>query len=112
MRIETLAVHAGHHPDPATGAVSPPIHLSTTFAREADGTLPHGFLYARSDNPTRRELERSLAALEGGATALAFASGMAATAAVFQSLLPGDHVIAPRDAYYGTAKLLREVMAG
>jgi cystathionine gamma-synthase len=112
MRIETLAVHAGHQPDPATGAVSPPIHLSTTFAREPDGTLPHGFVYARSDNPTRRELERSLAALEGGATALAFASGMAATAAVFQSLLPGDHVIAPRDAYYGTGKLLREVMAG
>lgn len=112
MRIETLAVHAGHHPDAATGAVSPPIYLSTTFAREADGTLPHGFIYARSDNPTRHELERSLAALEGGEVAIAFASGMAATAAVFQSLLPGEHVIAPQDAYYGTAKLLREVMAG
>jgi cystathionine gamma-synthase len=112
MRIETLAVHAGHQPDPATGAVSPPIHLSTTFAREADGTLPHGFIYARSDNPTRNELERALAALEGGETGIAFASGMAATAAVFQSLLPGEHVIAPQDAYYGTARLLREVMAG
>ena len=112
MHIETLAVHAGHHPDPATGAVSPPIHLSTTFAREADGTLPHGFIYARSDNPTRSELERSLAALEGGETAIAFASGMAATAAVFQSMLPGEHVIAPQDAYYGTTKLLREVMNG
>jgi len=112
MRIETLAVHAGQHPDPATGAVSPPIYLSTTLAREADGTLPHGFIYARSDNPTRNELERSLAALEGGEIAIAFASGMAATAAVFQSLLPGEHVIAPQDAYYGTAKLLREVMAG
>jgi cystathionine gamma-synthase len=112
MHIETLAVHAGHHPDAATGAVSPPIHPSTTFAREPDGTLPHGFLYARSDNPTRRELERSLAALEGGETAIAFASGMAATAAVFQSMLPGEHVIAPEDAYYGTARLLREVMAG
>ena len=112
MHIETLAVHAGHHPDAATGAVSPPIHPSTTFAREPDGTLPHGFLYARSDNPTRRELERSLAALEGGETAIAFASGMAATAAVFQSMLPGEHVVAPEDAYYGTARLLREVMAG
>jgi len=112
MRIETLAVHAGHHPDAATGAVSPPIYLSTTFAREADGTLPHGFIYARSDNPTRNELERSLAVLEGGEIAIAFASGMAATAAVFQSLLPGEHVIAPQDAYYGTAKLLRDVMAG
>ena len=111
-RIETLAVHAGHSPDPATGAVSTPIHLSTTFAREPDGTLPHGFLYARSDNPTRHALELALAALEGGTAALAFASGMAATAAVFQSLSPGDHVIAPLDAYYGTAKLLRDVMAG
>ena len=110
--IETLAVHAGHAVDPATGAVNPPIYLTTTFGRDADGTLPHGFLYARSDNPTRRELERSLAALEGGAVALAFASGMAATAAVFQSLAPGDHVVAPADAYYGTGKLLREVMAG
>jgi len=112
MRIETLAVHAGHHPDPATGAVTPPIHLTTTFARDAEGALPHWFIYARSDNPTRRELETSLAALEGGETALAFASGMAATAAVFQSMLPGEHVVAPQDAYYGTAKLLREVMAG
>lgn len=111
-RIETLAVHAGHSADSATGAVNPPIYLSTTFARDADGNLPHGFLYARSDNPTRRELERALAALEGGETALAFASGMAATAAVFQSMLPGEHVIAPQDAYYGTARLLHEVMAG
>ena len=112
MRIETLAVHAGHMVDPATGAVTPPIYLTTTFGRDADGTLPHGYIYARSDNPTRRELEHGLAALEGGAAALAFASGMAATAAVFQSLAPGDHVVAPRDAYYGTAKLLREVMTG
>jgi cystathionine gamma-synthase len=109
MRIETLVVHAGHAPDPATGAVSPPIYLSTNFAREADGTLPHGFLYARSENPTRMVLEAALAPLEGGAVGLAFASGMAATSAVFQSLAPGDHVIAPNDAYYGTAKVLREV---
>ncbi len=112
MRIETLTVHAGHQPDPATGAVTPPIYLTTTFARDAKGELPHGFIYARSDNPNRRDLERALAALEGGETALAFASGMAATAAVFQSMLPGEHVIAPQDAYYGTAKLLREVMGG
>jgi cystathionine gamma-synthase len=109
MRIETLVVHAGHAPDPATGAVSPPIYLSTNFAREADGTLPHGFLYGRSENPTRMALEAALAPLEGGAVALVFASGMAATSAVFQSLATGDHVIAPADAYYGTAKVLREV---
>jgi cystathionine gamma-synthase len=112
MRIETIAVHAGHEPDPATGAVTPPIHLTTTFARDAEGNLPHGYNYARSDNPTRHSLELGLAALEGGEIALAFASGMAATAAVFQSMLPGEHVVAPRDAYYGTARLLREVMAG
>jgi cystathionine gamma-synthase len=111
VRIETTAVHAGHHPDAATGAVTPPIHLTTTFARDANGELPHGFIYARTDNPTRRELEVSLAALEGGEAAIAFASGMAATAAVFQSLLPREHVIAPQDAYYGTARLLRDVMA-
>ncbi len=111
-RLETIAVHAGHGVDPATGAVNPPLYLTTTFARDADGNLPHGFIYARNDNPTRRELERALAALEGGETAIAFASGMAATAAVFQSMLPGEHVVAPRDAYYGTARLLREVMAG
>jgi len=111
VRIETIAVHAGHRPDPATGAVTPPIHLTTPFARDASGELPHGFIYARSENPTRRELEASLAALAGGETAIAFASGMAATAAVFQSLLPGEHVIAPQDAYYGTARLLVGVMA-
>lgn len=110
MRIDTLAVHAGHGPDPTTGAVSPPIHLSTTFAREADGSLHDGFLYSRSDNPCRRGLETALAGLEGGRAALAFASGMAATAALLQTLGPGDHVLAPADAYYATGKLLREVM--
>ena len=110
MRIETLAVHAGHAPDPATGAVSPPIHLSTTFVREADGSLHDGFLYSRSDNPGRRGLETVLAALEGGRVGLAFSSGMAATTALFQTLASGDHVIAPRDAYYATGKLLRELL--
>lgn len=84
MRIETLAVHAGHAVDPATGAVAPPIYLSTTFGKAPDGSLPHGFLYSRSDNPTRRALEAALAALEGGQVALAFASGMAATTAVLR----------------------------
>lgn len=98
--------------DRATGAVTPPIHLSTTFERAPDGTLgPHGFLYAREDNPTRRALERCLALLEGGAACAAFASGSAATAAVLQALRPGDHVVAPNDAYYGSAKLLRELFA-
>jgi cystathionine gamma-synthase len=112
MRFETLAVHAGHQPDPATGAVTPPIHLSTTFERAPDGTFPGGYIYSRDANPNRRALERSLAVLEAGSAAAAFASGMAATAAIFQSLAPGDHVVVPDDSYYITRKLLGEVYAG
>lgn len=108
MRIETLAVHAGHGVDPATGAVTPPIYLSTTFERAADGSFPRGYIYTRSNNPNREALERCLCALEGGKVAAAFSSGSAATMSVFQSLSPGGHVIAPNDAYYGTAVLLRE----
>jgi cystathionine gamma-synthase len=111
MRIETLAVHAGAQVDPATGAVAPAIYPSTTFEREADGSFPHGHIYSRSSAPNRSALEASLTALEGGAAAVAFASASAATAAVFQSLAPGDHVVA-QDAYFGTGKLLRDVFAG
>jgi cystathionine gamma-synthase len=107
MRFETLAVHAGAAPEPATGAVMPSIHLSTTFERAKDGGYPAGYEYIRNANPNRRSLETALAQLEGGACAVAFASGMAASHAVFQALSPGDHVIAPLDAYFGTAKLLR-----
>jgi cystathionine gamma-synthase len=109
MHLETLAVHAGHDIDPGSGAVMPPINLSTTFERNAEGGYPSGFVYARSDNPNRRALEECLAALEGGAAALAFSSGMAATAAVFQSLATGDHVIIPGDVYFGTGKVAQEV---
>ncbi|MEP7346711.1 MAG: aminotransferase class V-fold PLP-dependent enzyme [Gemmatimonadaceae bacterium] len=109
MRIETLCVHAGHGPDQVTGAVSPPLHLSTTFERDADGEFRRGFSYIRENNPTRVMLERVLASIEEGAAALAFASGQAATNAVFQALRPGDHVIVPSFAYYGTPKLVREV---
>ena len=109
MKIETLCVHAGHAPDGVTGAVSPPLYLSTTFERDADGEFRRGYSYARDSNPTRAMLERALATIEEGVVALAFASGQAATNAVFQSLHPGDHVIAPYLAYYGTPKLLREV---
>jgi cystathionine gamma-synthase len=106
MHIETLAVHAGSPVDPKTGAVTPPIHLSTTFERAPDGSFPGGFIYSRSGNPNRQALEACLAQLEGGAAAAAFSSGQAATFAILQSLGPGDHVIAPEDAYYGTADLL------
>ncbi|MFI5340201.1 MAG: trans-sulfuration enzyme family protein [Candidatus Methylomirabilales bacterium] len=111
MRIETLAVHAGHEIDPATGAVTPPIHLSTTFEREADGRYPRGYSYSRTANPNRDALEKCLAILEGGAAAAAFSSGSAATMTLFQALAPGDHVIASTDVYHGTARLLREVLA-
>jgi len=111
MRIETLAVRAGHSVDPTTGAVTPPIHVSTTFERERDGGYRQGHVYSRTSNPSRQSLETALAALEGGSSAIAFASGLAATHAVFQALAPGDHVLVPEDAYYGTLRLVREVFA-
>lgn len=111
MRIETVAVHAGHEVDPATGALTTPIHLSSTFERELDGGYRAGHQYTRTSNPNRESLERSLNALEGGAAALAYASGSGATMAVFQALAPGDHVLAPDDAYFGTLRQLREIFA-
>ncbi len=108
--LETLAVHAGRRPDLATGAVMPPIHLSTTFERAADGSYTDGYVYTRSENPNRRALEECLAALEGGSVAAAFGSGMAAIAAIFQALGTRDHVIFPDDVYFGTSRLLREVL--
>jgi cystathionine gamma-synthase len=109
MRIETLAVHAGHEVDPATGAVAAPIHLSTTFEREPDGGYAHGYIYGRSANPNRHALEEGLAALEGGEDAAAFGSGLAASSAILQALAPGDQVVAPTDVYHGMTKLLRDV---
>ena len=109
MRIETLAVHAGNVVDPASGAVTPPIHLSSTFEREPDGSYRAGHIYGRTSNPNRQALETSLAALEQGSAAIAYGSGSAATLAVFQALAPGDHVLAPDDAYYGTLRQLREI---
>lgn len=111
MKIETSAVHAGRRVDPATGAVTPPIHLSSTFERAADGEYPSGFSYSREDNPNRRALEECLAALEGGGEALAFSSGLAAATALIQGLEPGDHILAPDDVYYGLRKVIGEVFA-
>jgi cystathionine gamma-synthase len=109
MKIETLAVHAGHRIDPATGAVSEPIHLSTTFERDPEGTYSRGFMYTRNNNPNRQALEEGIATVEGGAAAAAFASGSGATMSILQALAPGDHVLAHVDAYYGTTRLLREI---
>ncbi|MFO7544552.1 MAG: PLP-dependent transferase [Trueperaceae bacterium] len=110
MRLETLAVHAGVTPDPTTGAVTPPIHLATTFERAADGSFPGGYVYTRGGNPTRTALEQALAALQGGSDAAAFASGSAAASAVFRALRPGDHAIVPRDLYHGIRHLLHDVL--
>jgi cystathionine gamma-synthase len=109
VRVETLAVHAGHEIDPATGAVVAPIHLSTTFERDVEGNYPRGFMYTRNDNPNRKALEEAVSALEGGAAAAAFGSGMAAAMGLLAALAPGDHVLAHVDAYYGTSRLLRDL---
>ncbi|HUA85224.1 MAG TPA: aminotransferase class V-fold PLP-dependent enzyme [Bryobacteraceae bacterium] len=108
LKMETLAVHAGRRTDPTTGAVTPPIHLSTTFERGPDGEYPLGFSYAREGNPTRQSLEECLASLEGGKEALAFSSGLAVATALLQGLEPRDHIVAPADVYFG----LRQVIGG
>ena len=110
-RFETIAVHAGHGVDPATGAVTEPIHLSTTYERAADGSYPHGYLYSRNHNPNRNGLEAALASLESGSSCAAFGSGLAAVTAIFQGLQPGDHVVAPTDIYHGTANVLKHLFA-
>lgn len=111
MKFETLAIRSTLMPDENAGAVSTPIYLSTTYERETDGSYAHGYVYSRMDNPNRQLLERSLAALEGGAVGLAFASGMAATAALLQTLKTGDHIILPDDAYYSTEALAQEIFS-
>jgi cystathionine gamma-synthase len=109
-RFETLAVHAGQEPDPVTGAVTVPIYQTSTF--QQDGVAqPRGYEYARTGNPTRAALERAIAALEGGAHGLAFASGMAAEDAILRLLGAGDHVVLPDDAYGGTWRLVARVHA-
>lgn len=113
LHIESQAVHASS--DPAAGldqgAVVPPLYLSTTFERQADGSYPQGYVYSRSGNPNRQALERAIATLEQGAEAAAFASGSAATLAVFQALKTGDHVIAPQSVYFGVQEMLRRICA-
>lgn len=101
MHFETKAIHAGGHADDETGAIAPPIHLSTTFVRSAsDGQPEHGYSYIRDHNPTQTRLETALAAIDSAEAALAFSSGMAAASAILQSLPPGSHVLLPEDGYY------------
>src|SRR5690606_10129220 len=98
--IETLAARAGSRPDPASGALSPPLQLATTFEHTPDGQLPQGFLYQRYDNPTQQEPEQALAALDDAARALLFPTGMAAGATALQALPPGSHVLLCDDSYF------------
>jgi cystathionine gamma-synthase len=106
--FETRAIHAGHEPDPTTGAIVPPISLATTFAQDAVGKH-RGYEYSRSGNPTRTAMETCVASLEGARHGLAFASGLAAEDAVLRTLDPGDHLIIPDDAYGGTYRLVARV---
>ncbi|MBL8056117.1 MAG: cystathionine gamma-synthase [Anaerolineales bacterium] len=103
-RLETLAIHAGQEPDPATGAIMTPIYQTSTYVQQAVGEHK-GYDYARTGNPTRTALEACLAALEGARHGLAFASGMAAIDTVLKLLDPGDHVLASNDVYGGTFRL-------
>jgi cystathionine gamma-synthase len=109
----TRAIHAGQEPDPTTGAVITPLHLSSTFVQDGvGGTRSGGYEYARSANPTRTALQECLAALEGGRHARAFGSGMGASDVLLRVLLrPGDHLVIPHDAYGGTFRLVDKVLA-
>jgi cystathionine gamma-synthase len=108
LGLNTECVHAALEPDAATGALAQPIHLSTTFERDADGGYARGYRYSRESTPNRVALEACLTRLEHGIGAVAFASGLAANMAVWQLLQPGDRVIAPLVAYHGTLRQLRE----
>jgi len=110
MHIHTIAVHAGAETDASTGALSPPVHLSTTFEHGPAGEELLGFSYFRDGNPTQSRLEQAMTQLEGGAAALVFASGMAAGAAILQSLAPGSHVIFPDFMYADFRVLCRQYL--
>jgi cystathionine gamma-lyase len=106
--LATRVIHGGQLPEPATGAVMPPIFATSTYRQESPG-VHQGFDYGRSHNPTRFALERSLADIEGGRAAFAFASGLAAIAAVLELLPSGSHVVAGDDMYGGTYRLFERV---
>ena len=110
--FNTRAIHAGQEPDAATGAVIPPVHLTTTYKQDGVGGLRGGYEYSRSGNPTRTALHEALAALEEGTTALAFASGLAAEDTLLRTVCgPGDHVVLGGDAYGGTYRLISRVLS-
>jgi cystathionine beta-lyase/cystathionine gamma-synthase len=108
-RFSTVCVHAGQEPDPTTGAIITPIYQTSTYVQEELGRHK-GYEYARTQNPTRAALERNIAAIEGGAGAYAFASGMAAIGAITTMLMPGDHVLVTDNTYGGTFRLFDKVL--
>jgi cystathionine beta-lyase/cystathionine gamma-synthase len=105
----TRAVHAGAEPDEPTGAVSPPIYQTSTYAQDGVGRPRAGYEYARTQNPTRERLERAVAELEGGAFGIAFASGSAATATLAELVAPGEEILVGDDVYGGTFRFLERV---
>jgi len=109
--FNTRAIHVGSEPDPATGAVNPPVYLTSTYAQDGVG-VPRFSDYGRVDNPTRAALEACLADLEGAQYGVAFASGLAGEDALLRTLAPGDHVILGNDAYGGTYRLLTRIFGG
>jgi cystathionine beta-lyase/cystathionine gamma-synthase len=109
MRFRTRAIHVGQEPDPRSGAIVPPIHVASTFV-QPDASMTAAYDYARTGSPTRHGFEETLAALDGGTRALAFASGMAATHCVTQLLRVGDHIVTGRDIYGGTWRLFNRVL--
>jgi cystathionine beta-lyase/cystathionine gamma-synthase len=111
MRFGTLAIHAGQEPDPTTGAIMPPIYQTSTYVQPALGEPLRGYEYARVQNPTREAMERNVAALEGAAHGIAFASGMAAIEAVVKRLSAGDHVVYEENVYGGTHRMFVQVLA-
>ena len=108
LRFATRTIHGGQHPDPLTGAVMPPIYATSTYVQSSPG-VHKGYDYTRTRNPTRDALQAALCNLEGGGTALAFASGMAASATVLELLDAGSHIVAMHDLYGGTYRLLENV---
>ena len=111
MKLETQSIHAGHVVDPASGAIVPPVYLSTTYERAADGSYPLDYVYSRLGNPNRLALEARITALEGGTAAASFASGSAAIYSLLQTLAQGDHVVAPDVLYYGIRIIMNDILA-
>jgi cystathionine beta-lyase/cystathionine gamma-synthase len=108
-RFETRAIHAGQEPDPQNGAVMTPVYFTSTYKQDGPAQPRGGYEYSRTSNPTRTALQANLASLESGAWGLCFASGLAATNALLDRLVPGDHVVAGNDLYGGTYRIFRRV---